>query len=196
MTRGSRLAFTFGRLSRARWRGLPCAIEARSPQSDGDAVVRKGVLRLCAPLRGGESPLDRKIVVLQTRRVIPAEHVSADSRAHVDPAVALDDLGATQRPDLGQANIRGVETRHLFVSSCGPTTIRPVGGSYQAWCHGQTRQPSSSICPFPRSARRCRQRRETAKRSPSTLSAAQSPIPRTDPGPSSSTVPTSSSGIR
>ena len=47
----------------------------------------------------------------------------------------------------------------LAKTPCGPRTIRPVSTSLLAPCHGHTRQPSSSIEPPARSARRCRQRR-------------------------------------
>src|SRR6202035_5035709 len=42
------------------------------------------------------------------------------SAADVDAAVALDDLGATERPDLRQLDERGVETGHLLEPGLRP----------------------------------------------------------------------------
>ena len=48
----------------------------------------------------------------------------------------------------------------------GPRVICPVVTSYLDWCQGQTKQPSASMLPSARSARRCRHRLLTAKYSP------------------------------
>src|SRR6478672_65025 len=45
---------------------------------------------------------------------------SADSVAHVDPAVALDDVSATERPELRQLNERGVQPWDFLESSLRP----------------------------------------------------------------------------
>jgi len=75
----------------------------------------------------------------------------------------------------------------ILAKNCwGPRTICPSSTSYAAWCHGQTSRPSSSDPPA-RSARRCRQRRVTAKYVPSMFPTAYGPAPVTVPGGRSAT---------
>ena len=77
------------------------------------------------------------------------------------------DRAAAQRPGLGEGEVRRRRGRGSSrTRPAGPRVIRPVVTSYLAWCQGQTRQPSASMLPSARSARRWRQRRPTAKYSP------------------------------